>query len=84
MKKIILSLALLSVIAITFAADTVVTSRSKERVDDLDMEARVLRATATVILNEINNIRTNATLGLAPRTMTQVRTAIRNELDAQP
>lgn len=82
MKKFITVLCLLG--AVAFAADTVVTQRAKEAVDDADKDARVLRAVSVVLLNEVNNIRTNAALGLAPRTLGQMRTAIRNELDAQP
>lgn len=43
---------------------------------------RLQRAIVEITMREINILRTNA--GLAARTPSQLRTAIRNELDAQP
>lgn len=47
-----------------------------------DEQAVVIRAIIKIILSEINLIRTNAALGLAPRTATQIRNAIEAEIDA--
>lgn len=53
-------------------------------VDNFISDGRVLRAFAQVVLDEVNNLRTNPTTVLPARTMGQLRTAIINNILAQP
>lgn len=45
-------------------------------------DSKFVRAVLLVILDEVNTIRTNPALGLAPRTAAQMRTAIQSKLNA--
>jgi hypothetical protein len=58
------------------------TGASDRFVSGIDLEAKALRALALIVLDEINTIRTNAALGLAPRTLAQLKTAFTNKLNA--
>lgn len=62
----------------TFAQLELDNERNRLRDTFDDDERRLLRAFAEVVLDELNNLRGQH--GLAPRTMTQLRTAIRNKL----
>ena len=59
------------------AAETV--SRRDALADELDRTQTILRAFAEVVLDEFNNLR--AQHGLQPRTLAQLKTAVRNKLD---
>lgn len=48
--------------------------------DDIDRNETFLKAFALVVLDEFNNLRSQH--GLAPRTISQLKTAVRNKLDA--
>lgn len=81
MKKWI---AILLVPTSLLAADSVVTYWAKNQMTADNRDARVMRALATVMLNEVNNIRTNMSPPLTARTGAQLRNAIWAELDNQP
>lgn len=56
------------------------------RVDNFhgDARMRLFAALMDVLVDEFNMVRTNPTAVLPPRNLSQVKTALRSRLDAQP
>lgn len=72
-------------IANTTATNQLLTKFSATNaVDSFEVDGRLLRALAELLMDEINIVRTNPAAILPPRTLSQLKTTIKNKVLAQP